>query len=125
MGIVCSLLVSAASFELGLLVVFVLFGPEVKSALLQPYQVYMRMITGTTAVKLVTMCMDGISYAKLANLPPIVDSSFVPPLVYAVLGSSRDLAVGPVSIAHSNPVALPLTCSSKMNTTVIVNTYEC
>jgi sulfate transporter 3 len=27
------------------------------------------------------------------------DSSFVPPLVYAVLGSSRDLAVGPVSIA--------------------------
>lgn len=28
-----------------------------------------------------------------------VDSSFVPPLVYAVLGSSRDLAVGPVSIA--------------------------
>ncbi|PPS18398.1 hypothetical protein GOBAR_AA02180 [Gossypium barbadense] len=52
---------------------------------------------------------QGISYAKLANLPPIVglsclfhtglDSSFVPPLVYAVLGSSRDLAVGPVSIA--------------------------
>lgn len=29
----------------------------------------------------------------------VVDSSFVPPLVYAVLGSSRDLAVGPVSIA--------------------------
>lgn len=29
----------------------------------------------------------------------ITDSSFVPPLVYAVLGSSRDLAVGPVSIA--------------------------
>jgi hypothetical protein len=27
------------------------------------------------------------------------DSSFVPPIVYAVLGSSRDLAVGPVSIA--------------------------
>ncbi|KAJ9563685.1 hypothetical protein OSB04_008845, partial [Centaurea solstitialis] len=42
---------------------------------------------------------QGISYAKLANLPPIVDSSFVPPLIYAVLGSSRDLAVGPVSIA--------------------------
>ncbi|KAL7000956.1 putative sulfate transporter 3.3, variant 2 [Sarracenia purpurea var. burkii] len=43
---------------------------------------------------------QGISYAKLANLPPIVGlySSFVPPLVYAVLGSSRDLAVGPVSI---------------------------
>ncbi|KAK2635395.1 hypothetical protein Ddye_030187 [Dipteronia dyeriana] len=44
---------------------------------------------------------QGISYAKLANLPAIVGlySSFVPPLVYAVLGSSRDLAVGPVSIA--------------------------
>ncbi|XP_062150138.1 probable sulfate transporter 3.3 [Alnus glutinosa] len=44
---------------------------------------------------------QGISYAKLANLPPIVGlySSFVPPIVYAVLGSSRDLAVGPVSIA--------------------------
>ncbi|KAL1218288.1 putative sulfate transporter 3.3 [Cardamine amara subsp. amara] len=44
---------------------------------------------------------QGISYAKLANLPPIVGlySSFVPPLVYAVMGSSRDLAVGPVSIA--------------------------
>ncbi|CAA3029497.1 probable sulfate transporter [Olea europaea subsp. europaea] len=43
----------------------------------------------------------GISYAKLANLPPIVGlySSFVPPIVYAVLGSSSDLAVGPVSIA--------------------------
>jgi sulfate transporter 3 len=27
------------------------------------------------------------------------DSSFVPPMVYAVLGSSRDLAVGPVSIS--------------------------
>ncbi|XP_071929177.1 probable sulfate transporter 3.3 [Coffea arabica] len=44
---------------------------------------------------------QGISYAKLASLPPIVGlySSFVPPLIYAVLGSSRDLAVGPVSIA--------------------------
>ncbi|XP_042408353.1 probable sulfate transporter 3.3 [Zingiber officinale] len=44
---------------------------------------------------------QGISYAKLANLPPIIGlyTSFVPPLVYSVLGSSRDLAVGPVSIA--------------------------
>ncbi|RLM92675.1 putative sulfate transporter 3.4 [Panicum miliaceum] len=39
--------------------------------------------------------VQGISYAKLANLPPIIDSSFVPPL----MGSSRNLAVGPVSIA--------------------------
>ncbi|KAM6585834.1 hypothetical protein CsatB_012836 [Cannabis sativa] len=44
---------------------------------------------------------QGISYAKLANLPPIVGlySSFVPPLIYSLLGSSRHLAVGPVSIA--------------------------
>ncbi|XP_026656567.2 probable sulfate transporter 3.3 isoform X2 [Phoenix dactylifera] len=44
---------------------------------------------------------QGISYAQLANLPPIIGlySSFVPPLVYSILGSSRDLAVGPVSIA--------------------------
>ncbi|PKA64522.1 putative sulfate transporter 3.4 [Apostasia shenzhenica] len=44
---------------------------------------------------------QGISYAKLADLPPIIGlySSFVPPLIYSVLGSSRDLAVGPVSIA--------------------------
>ncbi|KAK8962525.1 putative sulfate transporter 3.4 [Platanthera guangdongensis] len=44
---------------------------------------------------------QGISYAKLANLPPITGlySSFVPPLVYSVFGSSKDLAVGPVSIA--------------------------
>ncbi|KAJ0960847.1 hypothetical protein J5N97_001296 [Dioscorea zingiberensis] len=51
--------------------------------------------------KLPECCLQGISYAKLANLPPIIGlySSFVPPLIYAVLGSSRDLAVGPVSIA--------------------------
>ncbi|KAL2516531.1 putative sulfate transporter 3.4 [Forsythia ovata] len=44
---------------------------------------------------------QGISYAKLANLPPIVGlySSFVPPLIYSVLGSSKHLAVGPVSIS--------------------------
>ncbi|KAG5104119.1 hypothetical protein JHK82_041089 [Glycine max] len=44
---------------------------------------------------------QGISYAKLANLPPIIGlySSFVPPLIYSLLGSSRHLGVGPVSIA--------------------------
>ncbi|VVA39164.1 PREDICTED: probable sulfate, partial [Prunus dulcis] len=56
-------------------------------------------ISGVTIASLAIP--QGISYAKLANLPAIVGlySSFVPPLVYAVLGSSRDLAVGPVSIA--------------------------
>ncbi|KAG6467557.1 hypothetical protein ZIOFF_074624 [Zingiber officinale] len=50
---------------------------------------------------LIILYVQGISYAKLANLPPIIGlyTSFVPPLVYSVLGSSRDLAVGPVSIA--------------------------
>lgn len=89
-----------------------------------------------THLDIYTFSFQGISYAKLANLPPIIglcksfvlnflitssarpfktmvpliilyalydcvpaDSSFVPPLVYALLGSSRDLAVGPVSIA--------------------------
>ncbi|ERN01554.1 sulfate transporter 3.1 [Amborella trichopoda] len=43
---------------------------------------------------------QGISYAKLANLPPILGlySSFVPPLVYALMGSSKDLAVGTVAV---------------------------
>ncbi|XP_031397648.1 sulfate transporter 3.1-like [Punica granatum] len=44
---------------------------------------------------------QGISYANLASLPPIIGlySSFVPPLIYAMLGSSRDLAVGTVAVA--------------------------
>ncbi|KAJ8637734.1 hypothetical protein MRB53_012001 [Persea americana] len=44
---------------------------------------------------------QGISYAKLADLPPIIGlySSFTPPLVYAVFGSSKDLAVGNVAAA--------------------------
>ncbi|PKI71896.1 hypothetical protein CRG98_007755 [Punica granatum] len=43
---------------------------------------------------------QGISYANLASLPPIIGlySSFVPPLIYAMLGSSKDLAVGTVAV---------------------------
>ncbi|TKY52653.1 Sulfate transporter 3.1 [Spatholobus suberectus] len=43
---------------------------------------------------------QGISYAKLANLPPILGlySSFIPPFIYAMMGSSRDLAVGTVAV---------------------------
>ncbi|KAL3828792.1 hypothetical protein ACJIZ3_017594 [Penstemon smallii] len=43
---------------------------------------------------------QGISYAGLASLPPIIGlySSFVPPLIYAMLGSSKDLAVGTVAV---------------------------
>ncbi|GAA0146536.1 transporter [Lithospermum erythrorhizon] len=42
---------------------------------------------------------QGISYAKLANIEPIVGlySSFVPPLIYAVFGNSKHLAVGTVA----------------------------
>ncbi|GER44991.1 sulfate transporter [Striga asiatica] len=56
-------------------------------------------ISGVTIASLAIP--QGISYAKLANLPPIIGlySSFVPPLIYSLLGSSRHLAVGPVSIA--------------------------
>ncbi|WOL00354.1 putative sulfate transporter 3.5 [Canna indica] len=44
---------------------------------------------------------QGISYARLANLPPVVGlySSFVPPMVYAIFGSSKNLAVGNVAAA--------------------------
>uniref|UniRef100_A0A5B7A5A2 Putative sulfate transporter 3.5 n=1 Tax=Davidia involucrata TaxID=16924 RepID=A0A5B7A5A2_DAVIN len=42
---------------------------------------------------------QGISYAKLANIPPIIGlySSFVPPLIYTIFGSSKHLAVGTVA----------------------------
>ncbi|KAL7168191.1 hypothetical protein ACSBR2_038599 [Camellia fascicularis] len=57
------------------------------------------LISGLTLASLAIP--QGISYAKLANLPPIIGiySSFVPPLIYSVLGSSSHLGVGPVSIA--------------------------
>ncbi|KAF6172891.1 hypothetical protein GIB67_035445 [Kingdonia uniflora] len=44
---------------------------------------------------------QGISYAKLANLPPIIGlyCSFVPPLIYAVFGSSKVVAIGNVAAA--------------------------
>ncbi|EEF47039.1 probable sulfate transporter 3.5 [Ricinus communis] len=42
---------------------------------------------------------QGISYAKLANLPPIIGlySSFVPPLIYSVFGNSKHIAIGTVA----------------------------
>ncbi|GAV57572.1 Sulfate_transp domain-containing protein/STAS domain-containing protein/Sulfate_tra_GLY domain-containing protein [Cephalotus follicularis] len=57
------------------------------------------LIAGITIASLAVP--QGISYASLAKLPPIIGlySSFVPPLVYAMMGSSRDLAVGPVAVA--------------------------
>ncbi|MDQ7089358.1 MAG: SulP family inorganic anion transporter [Methylococcales bacterium] len=51
-----------------------------------------------TAILLVP---QGIAYAMLAGLPPQLGlyASIIPPLVYALLGTSRTMSVGPVSIA--------------------------
>ncbi|MGZ8186744.1 MAG: SulP family inorganic anion transporter [Methylobacter sp.] len=51
-----------------------------------------------TAILLVP---QGIAYAILAGLPPQLGlyASILPPILYAVLGTSRTLSVGPVSIA--------------------------
>jgi sulfate permease, SulP family len=51
-----------------------------------------------TAILLVP---QGIAYAILAGLPPELGlyASILPPILYALLGTSRTLSVGPVSIA--------------------------
>ncbi|XP_042379560.1 low affinity sulfate transporter 3-like [Zingiber officinale] len=43
---------------------------------------------------------QSIGYANLAKLDPQYGlyTSFVPPLIYAVMGSSRDIAIGPVAV---------------------------
>ncbi|CAD6205982.1 unnamed protein product [Miscanthus lutarioriparius] len=48
-----------------------------------------------------SLCIpQDIGYSKLANLPPEIglSSSFVPPLIYPLMGSSRDIAMGPVAV---------------------------
>ncbi|XP_057794620.1 sulfate transporter 1.3 [Salvia miltiorrhiza] len=48
-----------------------------------------------------SLCIpQDIGYAKLANLAPQYGlySSLVPPLIYALMGSSRDIAIGPVAV---------------------------
>ncbi|MFZ2209557.1 MAG: sulfate permease [Porticoccaceae bacterium] len=57
------------------------------------------LLAGTiTAILLIP---QALAYALLAGLPPEVGlyASIVPPLVYALLGTSRTLAVGPVAVA--------------------------
>ncbi|KAF3325335.1 putative high-affinity sulfate transporter [Carex littledalei] len=48
-----------------------------------------------------SLCIpQDIGYAKLANVAPQYGlyTSFVPPLIYAAMGSSRDIAIGPVAV---------------------------
>ncbi|GFQ02908.1 sulfate transporter 1.3 [Phtheirospermum japonicum] len=56
------------------------------------------LIAGLT---IASLCIpQDIGYSKLANLDPQYGlySSFVPPLVYAFMGSSKDIAIGPVAV---------------------------
>ncbi|KAL1344590.1 sulfate transporter 1.3 [Arachis hypogaea] len=56
------------------------------------------LISGLT---IASLCIpQDIGYANLAKLQPQYGlySSFVPPLIYAVMGSSRDIAIGPVAV---------------------------
>ncbi|KAJ7965669.1 Sulfate transporter 1.1 [Quillaja saponaria] len=56
------------------------------------------LISGLT---IASLCIpQDIGYSKLANLAPQYGlySSFVPPLIYAAMGSSRDIAIGPVAV---------------------------
>jgi SulP family sulfate permease len=57
------------------------------------------LLAGTiTAILLIP---QALAYALLAGLPPEVGlyASILPPLIYALLGTSRTLAVGPVAVA--------------------------
>ncbi|KAK1402353.1 Sulfate/bicarbonate/oxalate exchanger SAT-1 and related transporters (SLC26 family) [Heracleum sosnowskyi] len=56
------------------------------------------LIAGLT---IASLCIpQDIGYSKLAHLDPQYGlySSFVPPLIYAFMGSSRDIAIGPVAV---------------------------
>lgn len=52
------------------------------------------------SITAIVLVPQGIAYAMLAGLPAQVGlySSILPPIIYAFLGSSRTLSVGPVSI---------------------------
>ena len=48
----------------------------------------------------IVLIPQGMGYAMLAGLPPIAGlyAALLPPIVYALLGTSRQLAVGPVAL---------------------------
>jgi sulfate permease, SulP family len=53
------------------------------------------------AIVTVLLVPQGLAYAMIAGLPPVVGlyAAIIPALLYALLGTSRDLSVGPTSIA--------------------------
>ncbi|MCO5557529.1 hypothetical protein L7F22_011095 [Adiantum nelumboides] len=74
-----------------------------------------------------SLCIpQDIGYSKLAGLPPIYGlyTSFVPPLIYALLGVSRDIAIGPVAVVSillgtlaSDQFPLPAAATKKCDST--------
>ncbi|XP_028803823.1 probable sulfate transporter 4.2 isoform X2 [Neltuma alba] len=73
----------------------------------------------------VMLVPQGMSYAKLAGLQPIYGlySGFVPIFVYAVFGSSRQLAVGPVALVSllvSNVLSSITDSSSELYTELAI-----
>ena len=61
------------------------------------------LVADLTAAGIVTVLLvpQGLAYAMIAGLPPVVGlyAAIVPAVLYAILGTSRDLSVGPTSIA--------------------------
>jgi sulfate permease, SulP family len=53
------------------------------------------------AIVTVLLVPQGLAYAMVAGLPPVVGlyASILPAVLYAIFGTSRDLSVGPTSIA--------------------------
>lgn len=61
------------------------------------------LVADITAAAVVTVLLvpQGLAYAMVAGLPPVVGlyASMLPAVLYAIFGSSRDLSVGPTSVA--------------------------
>ncbi|NHA16107.1 sulfate permease [Thioalkalivibrio sp. XN279] len=53
------------------------------------------------AITTILLVPQGLAYAMVAGLPPVVGlyASILPAILYAILGTSRDLSVGPTSVA--------------------------
>jgi sulfate permease, SulP family len=61
------------------------------------------LVADITAAGIITVLLvpQGLAYAMIAGLPPVVGlyASIIPAVLYAIFGTSRDLSVGPTSIA--------------------------